>query len=120
MLNVVAIMFPSPYGDGTRLSIHQKLNLRYRPLAGIRCNKTFQSLWITVIRYRPLAGIVQAWLGDSSTLNSFRPLAGMVQDKPGFIYADTSFRPLTGMVRLRRNIQSWTMRFRSPCGDKLK
>ena len=47
MLNVVAIMFPSPYGDGTRLSIHQKLNLRYRPLAGI----------------------VQAWLGDSSTLN---------------------------------------------------
>ena len=38
MLNVVAIMFPSPYGDGTRLSIHQKLNLRYRPLAGISCN----------------------------------------------------------------------------------
>ena len=94
MLNVVAIMFPSPYGDGTRLSIQKKLNLRYRPLAGI----------------------VQAWLGDSSTLNSFRPLTGMVQDKPGFIYADTSFRPLTGMVRLRRNIQSWTMRFRPLAG----
>ena len=119
---------PSPCGDEVFLETIKFSfnNIRYRPLAGMRCFQSImQILVLQQMVYRPLAGMrcFRRGLKRRRRSSGYRPLAGMRCFSGYLVYVPSGFTvtvPLRGCgVSYEAEVEIREEKLPSPCGDEV-